>query len=273
MKQTVKTIHTIEKLGYTFTVERRDGKPGKFEKELEKAAAILEKPADKITAADHIALLNIYNVAYHDGGKIAGISSLDSSATNCGLCQRLRTIAAARPELNLICGGCYDYSQEHSFKGRNVLNRHTLNMIIMSTVDFSVDELRILPASALNRVNSSGDAPNDIYAANMIKYAIAHDYARVTIWTKNVPAYIRACDTYGKPANVILIQSSCMIGKPAKLAKYFDYVFTVYKDADAVKKALAAGACECNGKKCMNCGYKCYFGTWENGANIAELLR
>ena len=134
-----KQYKEIEKFGFIFKVEvLENGKPGKFEKDLIKAAAILEKPADKITAADHYILLNIYNVAFHEGGKIEGVYSLDSSATHCTFCEKMRKAAMYNPDI--ICGKCYDYTQEHSFKGLNVWNRQTLNMLIMSRIEFTIEE-------------------------------------------------------------------------------------------------------------------------------------
>ena len=226
---------------------------------------------EELTTAERFRLLAIYNVAYHTTGKIEEIFSLDSSATNCMYCQAMREYAKRHPELAIVCGHCYDYKQEqYRFEA---LDRHSLNMLIMENFEFSVAELAIIPAGFRVRVNSSGDASNDIYAANMIKFAIAHPASRVAIWTKNTAAYIRACDVYGKPANVVMIQSSLFIDKPVKLARYFDYTFTVYFDGEKIAAALAGGACECNGKKCKDCGFKCYDRAWPVGADIAEFLR
>lgn len=265
-----KEFKQIEKLGFVFSVEVcKGGKPGKFEKDLFTAAEILEKAPEDMTATDRARLLMIYNVAYHESGKIEGVFSLDSTATNCVFCQRMREAAKLNPDI--ICGHCYDAKQE-MYKIQ-ALNRHTLNMLIMSRVDFTIEELKALHVYGLVRVNSSGDAANKTYAANMIKFAFAHPDCKVAIWSKNAPAYIAACDEYGKPENVTMIQSSVFINKPGKLAKYFDHMFTVYNDAAAVNEAIQGGACECNGKKCSECGYKCYVNGWEKGANIAELLR
>lgn len=77
----------------------------------------------------------------------------------------------------------------------------------------------------------------------------------------------------GKPQNMTLVQSSCILNKAVKLAKYFDMVFTVYTNKEAVAEAVASGSGECNGKKCRECGYKCYLNGWQNGQNVAEYLR
>jgi len=266
-----KVYKTVNAMDCTFIIEvSKSGKPGKFEKDLAVVQGIFEKGIDNISIADRYTLINIYNVAFHESGKIEGISSLDSSATNCAFCKACR--AAANGDNDHICTHCYDMTQEaYRFAA---LNRHTLNMLIMQTVEFSIEELRMLPASGIVRVNSSGDAPNKTYALNMLRYAIAHDSANVAVWTKNHIVYIQAIKEIGyKPANVILIKSSRYINKPEKLPEFFDYVFTVYNNKTAVEEAIKNGAMACNGKKCMECGFSCYFGKWPKGSNIAELLR
>lgn len=269
-KESKKEFKTISLCGYEFIVEvTKSGKPGKIEKDLAIVAGILNK--GEITHFDRLQLLAVYNIAYHESGKIEGVFSLDSSATNCSFCVKMRQLAAEKPELNIICGKCYDFRQE-SYR-LAVLARHTLNMLIMESVSFTVEELATLPVYGIVRVNSSGDSSGDTYAANMIKFAIAHPHCNVAIWSKNVGSYIHACDKYGKPANVTLIQSSVYVDKETKPAKYFDHVFTVYFDENKVNAAIAAGAGECNGKKCRDCGYKCYLHGWKDGQNIAELLR
>lgn len=247
-------------------------KTANFEKDLFTVARILAKDNDQITDFERFTLLGIYHESMHKTGKIEDIMSFDSSATNCEFCDAMRKAAKNNPDH--ICGYCYDFAQEHSFKGVNVLNRHSLNMIIIASVEFSVEELRTLNVSYINRINSSGDVPNIIYAKNMINLCFAFPVVNFGFWAKNTAAVIAACDELGKPGNVKLIQSSYIIGKPAKLAKYFDVVFTVYATKESVEKALATGAKECNGKKCKTCGFKCYLKNgWQPGDNVAEYLR
>lgn len=240
---------------------------GKFENDLVRVNSILAKP--ELTFADHMQLLSIYSVSFHDSGKIEGCSSCDSSCHACAFCQKM--IKAAENDPLIICGYCYDDAQETRWK--NVENRHGLNMRILSTVDFTLEELATLPITAICRFNSSGDVPNEIYSRNCIRIAMSHPYAHCALWAKNVPACEKAFDELGKPSNMIFIQSSLLIGVPGKRSRYADYMFTVYPSEELTEKAIASGARECNGRKCRECGYKCYLGTWEKGANIAELLR
>lgn len=264
----IKRFEKIIAFDKLFIVELDKNGNAAIKKDIEIVENILSK--DVITISDRYTLIRIYNVAYHESGKIEDIYSLDSSATNCDFCKAMRALAAKMPG-KIICESCYDIAQEkYRFAA---LNRHTLNMIIFSSVEFEIAELAALPCGLDIRINSSGDAPNKIYANNALKMGFAFPSSNVAIWTKNAPVYINACRKYGKPENVSLIKSSIYIDKPEKLPEFFDYVFTVYFDKEKVKQAIAAGACECNGKKCIDCGKKCYRKTWKSGANIAELLR
>lgn len=241
---------------------------GKFEKELARVQEIFSKGFENLTHDDRLELLKLYRPAFHDSGKIEGATSLDSTAGNCEFCKQIREANKDNPDC--ICLHCYDRKQEKRWI--DVLNRHTLNMLIMMHVEFSIEELKTLTITQITRVNSSGDTPNQTYAENMIKIAYAFPWAKIGYWAKNVSAVIRACDKLGKPENLILVQSSYIIGFTAKKAKYFNYVFTVYKDEASTLEAIANGASECNGKKCDDCGWKCYLGTHESD-NIAEVLR
>lgn len=254
----------IELCGVTFYI----GASALFDRDFETVAPILEK-AQSLTHAERMILLRNYKSSYHDSGKIEGATSCDSSCHGCEFCQKMRE--AASEDITIICGGCYDHSQEERWL--NTENRHKLNMVIMSTVEFDEDELAIIPVSEITRINSSGDIVNETHARNMIKLCLAHPFIKFGFWAKHTAPVIRACDELGKPQNVILIQSSIYINKAAVLQKYFDYTFTVYATEEDLQNALRAGGCECNGKKCADCGWKCYHGAWRKGSNICELYR
>ena len=241
---------------------------GKFEKDYATVMDILNK--DIITHDDRMVLLSIYNVAYHDSGKIELMYSCDSSCNNCSFCQNIREKAKDNPAV--ICNYCYDDAQEKRWVA--VKNRHGLNLLIMSKVRYEKEELATLDIKNLCRMNSSGDIENDIHAENYINIGHTHPDVSFGLFAKNVAPVIRATDKLGKPANMKYIQSSILIGTPSRRVKYFDIVFTVYATEEDLQKALANGACECNGKKCMDCGFKCYVKDgWAEGSNVAEYLR
>ena len=245
-------------------------KLGKFAADLARVNAILtpDRDPETLTAIERLELLHIYQASYHDGGKIEGCTSCDASAHGCEFCAKMR--AAAAHDKTIICGYCYDYSQEEYRP--EVLQRHSLNLRIMKTVLFTVEELAALPLFTVTRINSSGDIDNTTQARNMLRIAKAHPHTPVAIWTKNVPAMAAALDAEGKPANVTLIRSSIRINQPDELPPRFDYTFTCYATKADLATALALGAAECNGKKCRECGYKCYYRA-HTGTDIAEYLR
>ena len=164
-------------------------KPTKYEKDLAIVESILAK-GDAITHDDRIKLLSVYQISWHDSGKIEGTYSLDSSCNGCEFCAKMR--AAAEKDNTIICGRCYDYKQE-TYR-TNVKLRHSLNLRIMSSVEFTLEEMAMLPASLIVRINSSGDIENATHARNMVRYAITHKAAHVGFWGKNRPAIETAFD-------------------------------------------------------------------------------
>ena len=244
-------------------------KQNKFERDLAIVNSILDKDPYEVTHDEALTLIGILQVSYHDSGKIEGIFSIDSSAHGCHFCEKMRKASEEDP--SIICGKCYDYKQE-CYRA-NVLQRHQLNLRILSSVLFADDEIATLPAGQIVRINSSGDIENLTHARNIIRYAKTHAYTHVAVWSKNFAVMKQAFQIEGKPKNLTYIASSYRIDEQMCLPAYADYMFTVYSDEAKLHAALDSGACECNGKKCKDCGFKCYLHTWAQWTNIAELLR
>ena len=256
-------------------------KEGKFARDARTAREIMNK--EELTHGDRVALVRILQANYHDSGKIEGLVSLDSSAHACTFCNRMRdNVGKHNPRCN--CNKCYDWKQE-DYRG-NVKDRHGLQLEILSSVLFEIEELSFLPiTTTAARFDSSGDIQNVIQAHNYLRTCKAFPGTFFGLWTKNVHAMNEAIRIEGKPANVRIIWSIPFIdGMPDAFREkvlhdfqWIDNTFTVYSDASSVAAAIENGAEDCNGKKCRECGYRCYrseeFGGWRNGANIAELLR
>ena len=222
-----------------------------------------------LTLAERMALIRMVPCNLHEDGKIEGISSIDSSCGACDFCQKMQMAAEKNPLI--ICKYCYDEKQERYRKG--MAQRHALTAAILSLVLFDISELATIPATDTVREDSSGDVVNVIHARNYIRFSYAHPYANVALWAKNVEAVTEAFDIEGKPQNMKFIQSSIMIGKKAKLSKYADNTFTVYLTEEEVLAAIKNGANPCNGRKCKDCGMRCYKDGWKKGTDIAELFR
>lgn len=228
----------------------------------------------EFTQADKTTLLQILQVSYHDSGKIEGLSSIDGSAVNCEFCKGMQTAAETDP--TIVCGGCYAKALDEYRVSAEA--RHWLNQRILSAVLFTVEELRNVYAPSLRvRFNSDGDFSGSVQAINSVRFCKAHPENRIAIWTKNLPAIRTAIEQEGKPANLKIVYSSCRLEEARvdlfELYPWIDYVFTVYATKEATKEAIANGANECNGRKCRECGFRCYDGTWQIHTNIAEYLR
>lgn len=245
----------------------------------ERAAEIMAAGPDNVTDEQVRELLALVNVAYHDGGKIDGIYSVDGSVT-CEFCARMR--AAAKHEPLIICGGCYaakDAYKEMSWR------QHKLNARILSFKLYTVEQLKTfnLPDGEDIRINEDGDITNVIHARNVLRMFTVFVLCSFGFWAKNSPDVEKALHAEGvhtraeklrKYPNVRFVQSSILIGFPARPVWYADAIFTVYPDETTTAAAIADGAWPCNGRKCNDCGRHCY--RPENNAadveNIAELL-
>ncbi len=204
--------------------------------------------------------------------KIENACSCDSTATNCEFCKKMRE--SNKDNEKFICNYCYDFSQEQ-FK-LNSLNRHSLNLLIMKTVEFTEEECKTLSCNVteIMRINSSGDIENLIHCKNMFRLCKVCNYSFCAMWSKNVSIVQKTVELIGKPSNLILIYSNPIIdGDIKNPPKYFDYTFTVYSTEEKLMEAVNNGAMVCNGQKCKNCGFSCYYGKFPKGSNIAELLK
>jgi len=242
---------------------------------LERQADTILQKGDAITHDDRMRLLWLLNIAYHTTGKIEGIFSIDGCAC-CEFCEKMRAAAAGNPLL--ICGCCYaaaDFWKEAAYR------RHKLNMRILSAVLFERSELAAVAVPGmLCRVNEDGDITNTTHARNIIRIIQTHAATRFSLFFKNAPAVDAGLRMEGittraeLPENARFIQSSPLIGFPARPVWFADAVFTVFPDEETTIAAVKNGAHECNGRKCRACGFFCYTMTRpETPVQIAEYLR
>jgi len=246
-------------------------KPTALEKDLAVAMPLIEKAkaGKALEASERAILAHMIKESYHDSGKIEGLFSIDSCATLCSFCKTMREAAKNNPAH--ICGHCY--ASRGYMSWRSVRDRHELNMMILSSVPFVESDFRYLIHGSILRINCDGDFENVLHAQNILIMTRANPHCTFGIWTKNIKALSLAANICGKPENCIFIASSPIIDVKIPCPAGFDYTFTVYSTEAVVADAINNGAMECNGRKCRDCGYSCYLGTWPRGANIAELLR
>jgi len=242
----------------------------------ERAAAILAAGVENLSRDDMAELLALVNVAYHSSGKIEGCASVDGCAA-CKFCQSM--IAAAKNNPLMICGSCY--AAADSYK-EAAWRTHQLNARILSEVLFEKEELAALEiGSDLCRFNEDGDTVNVSHARNLLRIAKVNPGVSFGYWYKNKPAVEAGLIAEGHtsrdklPGNIRFIHSSVLIGIPAAPAWFDDGIFTVYPDDVTTRAAILAGAHECNGRRCRECGYTCYLMQRRQAGPvyIAEYLR
>lgn len=255
------------------TINNNQVKMTKNERENYIFNSIMEKynfDGSNIDIIDQIQLLQIIKPNMHKNGKIENISSFDSAVLTCSFCQKMHSNFQDNPLI--ICNYCYAKKDAESFKGKNVRLNHDLKRRIFSSVVFNESVLSSLMLVGLYRFNEDGDIENDIHAENYIKIAKCNPYAKFGFWCKNVIPVQRAIEKLGKPENCTLIYSSPLINDFSDyIPKYFDYKFVVYTPK-YINLAMNLNKSECNGKKCVDCGYKCYLNSHDYRI-IAEKLR
>ncbi len=275
MAATKKTPKTAEQIAAN--EKRLATMRANLEKLEKRAHEILFKGPENMTQWDRFELLQLLSINLHKTGKIEGIFSIDSTAA-CEFCMKMRE--AAQDNILIICGSCYAAADEYKEAS---WRRHKLNAAILSTVLFSEAELSALAIGPLCRINEDGDTPNSTYARNIFRVARSHPAVHFGYWYKNSPAIERGLIMEGYtsraslPNNIRFIHSSLLIGFAAPALWFDDAIFTVYPDHKTTAAAIAAGAHECNGRKCggKDCHYNCYLMRRREAAplQIAEYLR
>ena len=234
-----------------------------------KAAAVAAMLADPEHNRPALIGFLAESVTYHKGGKIEGLFSLDVASRQCRFCESMQEAAKANPAI--ICRFCYARNEHES-----ATRRHEITGNILSTVRIRPDEAAYIGAKAHKlRFDSDGELLNDIHADNLIAIAKANPSSTDSIWTKDADTLEGAFNRAGgKPANLICGISSPQINIPAKPREWANFIFTVYTP-EGLKRALARGEYSCNGRKCMECNYRCYDreANKEGPVYIAELLR
>lgn len=205
--------------------------------------------------------------AYHNTGKIEGLYSLDTACSNNAFCPRMQ----ATDDPRIICRYCYAQSMWDAARFA-----HHITGEILSGVELTPEEAQAIPIFCpLFRFNSDGELINHAHAVNLIRIAATHPETNFSIWTKRPAVLDEAIKAEEKPENLICGISSPRINTPfASRFSWVDFVFTVYTP-EGMRRALARGEHECNGKKCMDCGFYCYRKHTETAGPVyvAEALR
>lgn len=206
-------------------------------------------------------------VSYHNSGKIEGLHSLDTACSNNEFCPKMQRT----PDPAIICGYCYTESMWEAARFA-----HHITGEILSGMELTTAEAAMITIPALKlRFNSDGELINYTHARNLIRIAATHPATTFSLWAKRPGILNPVIIEEHKPVNLILGVSSPMINVPFRERwTWCDFIFTVYTPAGMVQ-ALARGEHECNGRKCLECGFYCYnhHDTSAGPVYVAEALR
>lgn len=173
-----------------------------------------------------------------------------------------------------ICESCYADRQLDYMSSMN--KPLTLNYLILN---FAKIPHRILPIinRQFFRFESFGDVATETQALNyialMTSSRINHN-CKFGAWTKNPTIWIKAFEKYGKPSNLSFGVSSLFVDQvaqlPQSIAKYTDFIFTVWSD-EATAEANGYEI-NCGARHCMSC-LRCYLASETEGITYINELK
>ena len=156
-------------------------------------------------------------------GKMLDIPSINTPTSTNTFCQSMQ-------KTNSICKSCYAQRYE---KMRPSLVEATTRNLFLTLRYIEPQEIPAINAQVF-RFHSYGELHNQIHLQNYFTIAQANPRTVFTLWTKRYGLVQRVLKLRSKPSNLILIYSSPVVDKEARLPKGFDKVFTVHsKDTTA----------------------------------------
>ncbi len=208
-------------------------------------------------ALKHPTKYGTLTITVHDSkGKLEGFNSINTSVENNKFCQGMRDA-----EASTVCKKCFAATMEKRYNALNTNNKN--NTIILSENALSLADMPFINSSYF-RLHGTGELVNRLHLNNFVTLCKANPNTTFSLWTKRVTIVNRVFREVDKPSNLILIYSSHNLNEEKKVVpKYFDKVFTVYKDKETE-------GINCGGNKCKDC-LLCY--TNNNVTHIRELLK
>lgn len=182
-------------------------------------------------------------------GKLKDIPAINTSPFSNPFCTR-------QVSSNSICAHCYSKRMLTTFRSLCVPKFEKNSELLSSRALEEVPRVNY----AYVRINAHGEFINRQHVENVYRIATANPNTTFAIWTKR-PQLLHGLV---KPHNVILIYSSPVINKIAKIPCGFDKVFTVFTQKYQDKVDI-----NCHGK-CFEC-LLCY--TKNNVVYVNKLLK
>ena len=181
-------------------------------------------------------------------GKMLGIRCLSTSNMNNPTCQSRRNIEGS------VCQKCFAYNVSRrypSLRNNLELNSEALSVLLDDKDLPMINKV----GEEIFRLEAFGELINTYHAMNYINIAYKNPNIRFALYTKNIGILEHAISIIGKPANLVVVQSSLMINIPdAVISPIADHLFTVYNKAYISMNNIDVN---CGARDCMSC-QKCY---------------
>lgn len=197
-------------------------------------------------------------------GKMENVVSISTSCLCNPICR------ARVAEGKSICAHCFADAILQGAKRRRkaLVDAMESNFHLLTESVLPLDLLPVFPNISILRIESFGDVANVTQAINYANIARVNPSVTVAWWSKNLNFLRQAFDAIGgKPANVIVIQSSFFVNTPAERDPVADKVFTVYDPEFAAAHDIDIN---CGARSCATCR-RCY--SHDTGADVREMLK
>lgn len=215
-----------------------------------KVNAVTTAMRERFAKAYTMALKLIVSLALHvtmHAGKLEGIQSVSTLSVCNPFC------LARMADNDSVCSHCY--VQSHAYK--TSLMAHLIANYIRLQKDLPNDALPII-TSRYGRIESFGDTASVTQSHNYNRLIEKNSDVKFAIFSKNHDIWAKVFDMFGKPNNACFVLSSdrtnVIADIPKHIAKYVDYVFTVFDFDYATTHNIHIN---CGFRKCVQCGH-CY---------------
>ena len=166
-------------------------------------------------------------------GKMLGISSINTPTSTNPFCKSMQ-------KTNSVCKSCYAQRGESYRTG--LIDAFSRNLFLTQR-PLGLGEIPTINATIF-RFHSYGELHNAQHLENYMTIAATKPHTIFTLWTKRKGIVQRVLKSRTKPDNMIIIYSSPLVDKQARLPKGFDKVFTVYSKGSAQDTAINChGSC------------------------------
>lgn len=193
-------------------------------------------------------------------GKMNGIPSISTSCLFNPICLKRMQDGES------ICAHCFAAATLERYKpaGKNAES----NTYLLTESVLPLELLPIFGNVAIVRIESFGDVANVTQAINYANICKVNPGVMFAWWSKNMPIIKKAFDIVGKPANVVMVESSEKLNH-AKTAsnEYVDKVFTVYDEKTIERENIDIN---CGARCCVTCR-NCY--KKDSAAIVSEKLK